>query len=214
MTDPTPTSASCSTTAARTVSSATPHTTRTTCRSRATTSCSAPVRCSTPIGPSSAPNRSSTTPPATTTATARTPRRPQPATPKSRPACTAWTSARSPASRPGPDHRLQGPRRTRWLHVRSRGGHRSGRVRRRRRHQLLDRRRRQPPDRRRRHRLPLRRRCRRVRGDIGRQQRPGADTVGSPGNAPWLTTVGANTQPRFYEGEVKTKGGPRSRAPR
>ncbi len=37
---------------------------------------------------------------------------------------------------------------------------------------------------------------------------PGADTVGSPGNAPWLTTVGANTQPRFYEGEVKTKGGP------
>jgi subtilisin family serine protease len=38
---------------------------------------------------------------------------------------------------------------------------------------------------------------------------PGADTVGSPGNAPWLTTVGANTQDRFYEGEVKTKGGPK-----
>ena len=37
---------------------------------------------------------------------------------------------------------------------------------------------------------------------------PGADTVGSPGNAPWLTTVGANTQRRFYEGEVRTKGGP------
>ena len=38
---------------------------------------------------------------------------------------------------------------------------------------------------------------------------PGADTVGSPGNAPWLTTVGASTQKRFYEGEVKTKGGPK-----
>ena len=37
---------------------------------------------------------------------------------------------------------------------------------------------------------------------------PGADTVGSPGNAPWLTTVGANTQARFYEGTVKAKGGP------
>ncbi|MGI9646655.1 MAG: S8 family serine peptidase, partial [Ilumatobacteraceae bacterium] len=32
---------------------------------------------------------------------------------------------------------------------------------------------------------------------------PGDDTVGSPGNAPWITTVGANTQDRFYEGEVK-----------
>ncbi len=31
---------------------------------------------------------------------------------------------------------------------------------------------------------------------------PGADSVGSPGNAPWLTTVGANTQPRFFEGDV------------
>lgn len=37
---------------------------------------------------------------------------------------------------------------------------------------------------------------------------PGGDTVGSPGNAPWLTTVGANTQPRFYEGTVAPKGGP------
>ena len=37
---------------------------------------------------------------------------------------------------------------------------------------------------------------------------PGDDTVGSPGNAPWLTTVGANTQSRFYEGTVKAKGGP------
>ncbi len=31
---------------------------------------------------------------------------------------------------------------------------------------------------------------------------PGPDTVGSPGNAPWLTTVGASTQPRFFEGTV------------
>ncbi len=38
---------------------------------------------------------------------------------------------------------------------------------------------------------------------------PGSDTVGSPGNSPWLTTVGANTQPRFFEGEVATKGGPK-----
>ena len=37
---------------------------------------------------------------------------------------------------------------------------------------------------------------------------PGDDTVGSPGNAPWLTTVGANTQSRFFEGTVATKGGP------
>ncbi len=34
------------------------------------------------------------------------------------------------------------------------------------------------------------------------------DTVGSPGNAPWITTVGANTQKRFYQGTVRTKGGP------
>jgi subtilisin family serine protease len=31
---------------------------------------------------------------------------------------------------------------------------------------------------------------------------PGSDTVGSPGNSPWLTTVGASTQKRFYEGDV------------
>ncbi|MFW2335382.1 S8 family peptidase [Ilumatobacter sp.] len=37
---------------------------------------------------------------------------------------------------------------------------------------------------------------------------PGDDTVGSPGNAPWLTTVGANTQTPFYRGTVRTKGGP------
>ena len=29
---------------------------------------------------------------------------------------------------------------------------------------------------------------------------PGADTVGSPGNAPWLTTVGASTQTAFLRG--------------
>ncbi len=31
---------------------------------------------------------------------------------------------------------------------------------------------------------------------------PGAGTVGSPGNDPWITTVGASTQPRFFEGTV------------
>ena len=36
---------------------------------------------------------------------------------------------------------------------------------------------------------------------------PGAGTVGSPGNAPWITTVGANTQKRFFEGTCPTKGG-------
>lgn len=37
---------------------------------------------------------------------------------------------------------------------------------------------------------------------------PGDDTVGSPGNAPWITTVAANTQPRFYENRVKVFGPP------
>jgi subtilisin family serine protease len=37
---------------------------------------------------------------------------------------------------------------------------------------------------------------------------PGAATVGSPGNAPWLTTVGANTQRRFYQGSAALMGGP------
>ena len=37
---------------------------------------------------------------------------------------------------------------------------------------------------------------------------PGDDTVGSPGNAPWLTTVGASTQTPFYRGTVRVKGGP------
>jgi subtilisin family serine protease len=31
---------------------------------------------------------------------------------------------------------------------------------------------------------------------------PGAGTVGSPGNDPWITTVGASTQPRFFDGTV------------
>jgi subtilisin family serine protease len=29
---------------------------------------------------------------------------------------------------------------------------------------------------------------------------PGTATLGNPGTMPWMTTVGANTQPRFYEG--------------
>ena len=31
---------------------------------------------------------------------------------------------------------------------------------------------------------------------------PGAGTIGGPGSAPWLTTVGANTQSRFFQGTV------------
>jgi subtilisin family serine protease len=38
---------------------------------------------------------------------------------------------------------------------------------------------------------------------------PGSDTVGSPGNSPWLTTVAASTQNRFYPGEIHTSYGDR-----
>jgi hypothetical protein len=31
---------------------------------------------------------------------------------------------------------------------------------------------------------------------------PGAATIGGPADLPWVTTVGANTQPRFYEGTI------------
>jgi len=31
---------------------------------------------------------------------------------------------------------------------------------------------------------------------------PGPDTVGGPGSVPWITTVGANTQKRFFGGEI------------
>jgi subtilisin family serine protease len=37
---------------------------------------------------------------------------------------------------------------------------------------------------------------------------PGAGTIGGPASVPWLTSVGASTQDRFFEGEVKLdKGG-------
>lgn len=36
---------------------------------------------------------------------------------------------------------------------------------------------------------------------------PGPDTVGSPANAPWLTSVGASTQPRFLQGTVRLGNG-------
>ncbi len=32
---------------------------------------------------------------------------------------------------------------------------------------------------------------------------PGAETVGGPGTVPWITTVGANTQSRFFEGTIR-----------
>ena len=34
---------------------------------------------------------------------------------------------------------------------------------------------------------------------------PGPNTVGGPGSVPWITTVGANTQRRFFEGEIKLR---------
>ncbi len=36
---------------------------------------------------------------------------------------------------------------------------------------------------------------------------PGAFTVGGPGDAPWVTTVGASTQERYFVGEVKLGNG-------
>lgn len=37
---------------------------------------------------------------------------------------------------------------------------------------------------------------------------PGVETVGGPGHVPWLTTVGASTQPRFFQGRVRPINGP------
>lgn len=34
---------------------------------------------------------------------------------------------------------------------------------------------------------------------------PGPETVGGPGTVPWMTTVGANTQERFFEGELQVR---------
>ena len=34
---------------------------------------------------------------------------------------------------------------------------------------------------------------------------PGASTVGGPGTVPWMTTVGASTQERFFEGELQVR---------
>ena len=36
---------------------------------------------------------------------------------------------------------------------------------------------------------------------------PGGDTVGSPGNAPWITTVGASTQDRAFNGSASSSDG-------
>lgn len=37
---------------------------------------------------------------------------------------------------------------------------------------------------------------------------PGEETVGGPAHLPWITTVGASTQPRFFQGRVRPIGGP------
>lgn len=36
---------------------------------------------------------------------------------------------------------------------------------------------------------------------------PGAATIGGPAHMPWLTTVGASTQPRFFQGRVRAANG-------
>jgi subtilisin family serine protease len=36
---------------------------------------------------------------------------------------------------------------------------------------------------------------------------PGAETVGGPGDVPWITTVGANTQERFFQGTLTLRHG-------
>ena len=112
-------------------------------------------------------------------------------------------------------HRLQGPRQPRRLRLRPRARHRQavadgvdvinysigGGA---------------DLDRGRRDRVPVRRRRRRVR----RRPRPattgpGAGTICSPAKVPWLTTVGANTQSRFFAGHDRARQrAPRSRAPR
>ena len=60
------------------------------------------------------------------------------------------------------------------------------------------------PHRRRRDRLPVRRRRRR-RWSPPRPATagPAPRTIGGPADVPWLTTVGANTQSRFFEGTVE-----------
>ena len=37
---------------------------------------------------------------------------------------------------------------------------------------------------------------------------PGASTIGGPADVPWVTTVGANTMTRSFEGTIKLEGGP------
>ena len=38
---------------------------------------------------------------------------------------------------------------------------------------------------------------------------PGAATIGGPADVPWVTTVGANTMRRFFQGSIKLKEGPK-----
>jgi hypothetical protein len=121
--------------------------------------------------------RGSTTRPATSAATAPTPPRRLPATPTS-PPVSGGVRQRSAASRRGP---ASPPTRSAGrpvaggtlLQLRQRRGDRPGRRRRRRRHQLLDLRHAHQLPRSGRDRLPVRRRRRRVRRGLGRQQRPG-----------------------------------------
>ena len=150
-------------------SSGTPPTTRTTSHSPATTSCSAPARCWRPIVPFSARSPRSSTPHATTAATGRTRRRRPPGNAKVLASIFGKPVARMQAS---PHGRGSWPTRASassgWVHLGPRSSHRPGSRRRRRCH-LLDRRRGEPPGGRR-DRLPVRGRCRRLRGDLGRQR--------------------------------------------
>ena len=105
-----------------------------------------------------------------------------------------------------PDHRLQGPRQRRRLQLRPRRSHRPGRRRRRRRHQLLRRWRRQPAQHRR-DRLPVRSRRRCVRRRLRRQRRPRPGDHRWPVRCPWVTSVGANTQRRLFQGTIHLDNG-------
>ena len=144
--------------------------------------------------------------PATTTATARTPRAPRPATAASRRASSASRAAPSPASRRARTsitYKVCGDQGcfesdsvaavqkaitdgVNVINFSISGGS-------------------EPLRRRRRARLPRRLQRRRVRGRLGRQLRPGAETVDHRG--PWVTTVAASTDDaRLRERRVTLTG--------
>ena len=141
------------------------------------------------VGPAGRPRRRpSRSPRATAAATAPTPRAPRPATRSTDVTTEGRKFGTVMRHGPrGPAGRLQGvlggrrPRQQRLQQHRLGRGHRPGRARRRRRHQLLGRRRRQPDARRGRARLRGRGRGRHLRVGLRRQLRPGCLHARPPG---------------------------------